>query len=354
MHNLAEGGVLTKILYIGRFYPDNGAGPLLRLRRRKNRMLRLRGQCGFMRASLHAGFDVTEADLGYLARHQGRIAERFDYLIVCSKADSSGEGQNLREFDFIAAIRDLPKALFVSNPQAGFMPDDRCLDRFDVVFKREHYADLDRYALTAANKNKIRLTWLACPLVAATRFNVRRIRPATLGFADVPGDYTSDVCFFGTQSAPLRPTAWAAIQNAGFDALGGIQGHDVDPEVDPRVFTPAIRRDGYIRAIRRARVNLALEGLGEFTHRHWELWLLCAFCLSSPSIRELALPGGAREGEQFVCFDDLDDLIAKTRFYAANQAARERIARQGRRLFEQHFDFRRHGAFVKACLDARA
>lgn len=345
---------MSKVLYIGRYYPDVGAGPLLRLRRNKNRFLKLRGQCGFMRSSLHASFDVKEANLSYLRRNAATVGQKFDYLIVCSKAETSGLGLNVREFDFVSNIKDIPKALFVSNPEAGFMPDDRCLDHFDVVFKREHYADLDRYPIARRNKGKIRLAWLDCPLIPAKRFDVRDIDPLGFGFRDVSSSYETDVCFFGTQSSPLRAEAWSRVLTSGLNASGGIQGHDIDPQVDPALYAPAANRRQYIEKIRNARVNLALEGLGEFTHRHWELWLLCSFCLSSPSVRGLALPGGAAENEHFVCFDDFDDMVDKIRFYSDESRQREKIARAGRALFEQTFDFKKYGAFVKRCMDDAA
>ena len=317
-----------------------------RLRRKKNRYRKLRGQCGFMRSALHASFDVTETSLAWLYRHRREIKQRFDYLIVCSKADSSGEGFNVREFDFIADIDGVPKAFFISNPQAGFMVDDTCLDNFDVVFKREHYADLGRYPIAQRNRDKIRLAWLDCPLIPARRRSVGRLAPVTFGYAEPSNSETYDVCFYGTQSSRLRPDVWRHVLSSDMSAIGGIQPHDIDPEVDGDVAAPALETDRYVQAIRDSRVNLALDGLGEFTHRHWELWMLAAFSLSSPSIRELALPGGAKEYEHFVCFDDLDDLIDKIRYYAIADDERRAIARAGRRLFERTFDFKQYGAFV--------
>lgn len=342
---------LSKVLYIGRYYPDLGAGPLLRLRRKKNRLLKLRGQCGFMRSALHASFDVTEADLSYLRRNARAVARKADYLIVCSKSESSGSGLNMREFDFIAGIKDIPKALFISNPEAAFMPDDRCLDCFDVVFKREHYLDLDRYAIEQRNKDKIRLAWLDCPLIPARRFNVRDLEPSSYGFRETSERWDADVCFFGTESAPIRAAAWSRVLASDLAAIGGIQRYDRKAQSDCAVYTPPVDQQHYIDHIRGSRVNLALDGLGEFTHRHWEIWLLCSFCLSSPSIRELALPGGAREDEHFVCFDDLDDMMDKIRFFSAEAQRRETIARAGRALFEETFDFKKYGAFVKQCMD---
>ncbi|ROO25671.1 glycosyltransferase family protein [Salinisphaera japonica] len=337
----------VRVLYIGRHYPDIGAGLITRLRRKKNRYRKLRGQCGFMRSALHASFDVTEASLAWLYRHRREIGQRFDYLIICSKADSSGEGTNVREFDFVSGIEGLAKAFFISNPQAGFMVDDQCLDRFDVVFKREHYANLARYSITNHNRDKIRLAWLDCPLIPARRHNVARLVPQTFGFDKPSETALYDACFYGTQSSPLRPEVWRRVLAAPeITAIGGIQPHDIDTDVAPDVAAPALDTDRYVQAIRDSRVNLALDGLGEFTHRHWELWLLSAFCLSSPSIRDLALPGGARENEHFVCFDDLDDLIDKIRHYATAEDERREIARAGRQLFESTFDFKKYGAFV--------
>ena len=88
----------VRVLYIGRYYPDIGAGLITRLRRKKNRYRKLRGQCGFMRSALHASFDVTEASLAWLYRHRREIGQRFDYLIVCSKAVSVPEPIPLKIF----------------------------------------------------------------------------------------------------------------------------------------------------------------------------------------------------------------------------------------------------------------
>ena len=70
---------------------------------------------------------------------------------------------------------------------------------------------------------------------------------------------------------------------------------------------------------------------------------MACLALCSPTTRELALPFPAAEGEHFVCFDNEDDLIDKVRHFASAHDERQRIARAGRRLFEQYYSFDYHG-----------
>ena len=92
-----------------------------------------------------------------------------------------------------------------------------------------------------------------------------------------------------------------------------------------------------------SKVNLALEGLGEFTFRHLEIWCAGSFMISTKSIRDLTLPLNAREGEHFVVFEDIQDLRDKLLYYARNDHERERIAKAGRSMFLRDYDPVKHG-----------
>ncbi|WP_423823433.1 glycosyltransferase [Salinisphaera sp. SPP-AMP-43] len=343
-----------KVLYVDRFYPDKGLTRREEKRRDKSHRERFRGQDGFFRAALHSRFRVTEIKLDDLMRRGRSFADRFDYIVVCSKADSSGQGRHWREFNGLADITSRPKALFLCNERADYMPDDQCLDRFDVVFKREPFRDLERYNLQPRNRDKIRKTWLSCQLVPTRRDNIDHIRVADYSYDAPAPEPKNDVFFAGKQSSPERSRAWARILASDLRASGGIQPHNIAPDVAPTIAGPKLKPEAFQHALRDACVDLALEGTSEFSHRHLEIWLLTGFCLSSPSIRELSLPGEPRENEHFVCYDDHDDLIDKIRFYAEHREPRERIAQAGHDRFMAHYDFRAHGTFIERCLSGDA
>lgn len=101
-------------------------------------------------------------------------------------------------------------------------------------------------------------------------------------------------------------------------------------------------------------MNLALEGLGEFTHRHLEIWGMGSFMMSGKSLRELALPLRVREGEHYVAFEDLDDLRDKLSHYARDDAERERIAEAGRTMFSRDYDPARHGEEIRKAIEGRS
>ena len=92
-----------------------------------------------------------------------------------------------------------------------------------------------------------------------------------------------------------------------------------------------------------SKINLALEGYGEFTFRHLEIWCAGSFMISTKSIRDLSLPLNAREGEHFVVFEDIQDLRDKLLYYTRNDHERERIAKAGRSMFLRDYDPVKHG-----------
>jgi len=87
------------------------------------------------------------------------------------------------------------------------------------------------------------------------------------------------------------------------------------------------------------------------TFRHFELWCMCSFMISSPSLRDLNLPIPAIEGKHYVCFDGLPDLKDKIDYFLKNPARRRAIAKSGRDLFIKHYNFKRHGRYIKGCLE---
>ena len=141
------------------------------------------------------------------------------------------------------------------------------------------------------------------------------------------------------------------LREASLDLDGGLQARN-DREPPPAdMLTARLNVADYMARVRNSKINIALEGIGEFTFRHLELWCCAAFCLSSSSIRNVQLPLDAREGEHYACFDTLDDLVDKVRYYLDHPAERDRIARAGRDLFARQYRFDRHAQYIRSCME---
>ena len=324
----------------------------------KNRYLinkrysKFKDQDGYLRGSLHRHFAVNEVDLSFLESkwHEPR---RYDYLVVNYRADSSGNGDLFdEEFTRSNRFSQIPAALFIGGDGEALMPSDKLLNQFDLVLKRQPYTDLDRYKLSAANKDKIRPTTLGCPLVPATTSNIRRIRTSDYGFADPAPACTDDVFFSGQANSQTRVQAWTHLATSSLNCHGGLQRDDTHDILPPDTLAaPKIKKPDFIKAMRNAAVNLALDGHEAFTYRHIETWCLACLSMCSPTRRELSLPFIAEEDIHYVCYDNLDDLVDKIRFYADHNDARQTIASAGRSLFEKYYSFDYHGAQLHHWLD---
>lgn len=309
------------------------------------------GQDGFFVASLYTAFNVREYDLDWLAQNHGSVDSTFDVLFINYRSDAKREGVTVDELQFLDHIK-IPKVLVVTNAEASALPGDALLDVFDLVFKREHYVDLDRYPVSSQNKKKIRNTMLGCPLVRVTTKNANKVIPADQGFKTPSTQFSHDVFFSGKTTHPIRLSAMQRLYNEGFDLIGGLNEHQrYEDPIPPELRATRFSHSQYIQAVRNSRINLALEGFGEYTFRHNEILFLCSFMISTPSIRGLKIPINLIENKHYVCFEDLDDLVDKVRYYLANEAERRKIAQAGRDQFEKDYDLKMHGQYIKQAVE---
>src|SRR5690625_7788690 len=79
-------------------------------------------------------------------------------------------------------ISEIPAVLLISSPNAKSVPSDEEMGLFELVFRREHFKDLDRYDLNASNKEKLRTTVLSCTLIPANILNYKRLNASDYGF----------------------------------------------------------------------------------------------------------------------------------------------------------------------------
>jgi len=338
--DLAAGG---RVLYVRRDWSHKGLGTHLR----RNVLRRLYGQDGFFEASLARAFDVTWTTADAVLARPDRLG-RYDAVIVNSRQQA---GLDLAELSRTVARHAAgPKALVVTTARAGDVPGDAVLDPHDVVFKREPFRDRARYALSEANRAKIRATMLSCPLLKTGAGRDGRIARRLRRRYGKPVRPDHDVFFAGFLSTPARFDLWASVVAAGFDHVGGLRDKDGHTAADHPAYGPAYPRRRFVETARRSKVNLAFEGVGEFTYRHLELWCGGAFLLSPPSIRELELPIGAVEGEHFACFEGPDDLVDRIRYWLDRDEDRRRIAEAGFEMLVRDYDFDRHGREIAAAL----
>ena len=151
---------------------------------------------------MDSAFDVTRRPASQVLPEVSRLSRRFDALIVNYKL--GGDVQSRHALLQKLGATDVPSILFCNVAKAGRIPGDDVLDRFDLVFKREHFRDLDRYAILDKNKLKLRTTMLACsPRTISLLKRYRRVCDR-----NERSTYSYDVFFSGATTAAVRAEAW--------------------------------------------------------------------------------------------------------------------------------------------------
>jgi|SRR5690554_1673610 len=269
--------------------------------------------------------------------HKYRI-NNDEFLVVNSKATVEGTELNLYDQFKLFKNLDMKKAIFLSNSHSSFMPEDKVLDLFDIVFKREPYKDLDRYNISLKNKEKIRTTMLPCPLVKPKQLR-------SLKFSD-KADKKFDVFFNGQATHKDRLLICEALKrDPSVIFMGGLQPRRT-LSVPPEIYFKSLSIKMYKKLIQQSKINLALEGMGDFTYRHLELLSQGAFMMCSSKIRDLNLPIELLDGEHYVSFENIDDLQDKINEYLDKPEERSRIARNGFKRFKRDYSFQKHGKYI--------
>ena len=303
------------------------------------------GQDGFFEAAMDAAFDVTRRPAEAVLPDIVRSARSYDALIVNYKmigGDVKEHEAALKRF----GVADLPRILFIGLDKAGRIPGNDVLDRFDLIFKREYFRDLDRYPISDRNKSKFRKTMLgASSRKISWLERYHRSRPPR-----VAPTYLYDVFFSGSTTSPVRTDVWESVVDSGLSFAGGLQLRKLRTERERKYQAQKLKRQIYLKTMLGSKINLALEGYGEFTFRHLEIWCAGAFMLSTRSLRDLTLPLNAREGVHYVVFEDLPDLRDKLGYYVRNDTERERIAKAGRDMFLRDYDPTRHGEEIRRAI----
>lgn len=253
---------------------------------------------------------------------------------------------------FLKIAREFPgvKAFFIDADRSEIMLEDEILDEYDLIFKREPFKDLDKYNISDHNKKKIRPTMLSCHLVRTFRVKLPFLRPVWKSMDKVKIRYQHDVFFSGKESNAndLRRQVWQKVKQEKLDSVGGLlERHrpiPADLKGDKMSF------GNFLRTVKTSKVNLAMDGIGQFTFRHLEIWALGGFMLAGPALQETWLPISAQEGVHYASFSNPDDAIKKIKYYLENEEEREKIAKAGKEMFEREYDVKKHGRYIGRCL----
>jgi len=314
----------------------------------------LDGQDGFFEAALHQAARVTRMSYAEALALPEARRNAFDAVVINAKS-----GWPWQDVPAAARVLDsfrAPVSLFLGHARPQEMIDDSLANRLKVLFKREPFADLGHYALSPANAAKIVPTHLANPMVSHSYRLLSRNRTRPLARYAWQETDDHDVFFIGTVNYNRfdeRVAVWERIVGTDLRHVGGLLPKEgIEARVPPDLVTRPLPKQDYFKVMMRSRINLALEGIGPFTFRHLEQFWAGAFTLSTPHIRPLRLRAPLVEGQDYVAFDDMDDMMDKIRFYLANTEARDTIARNGRAAYERLYDVDAHAREIRAALGA--
>ncbi len=344
-----------KILYIDRIVFGRKKSFCKRLKARfKDK--KFLGQEGFFKASLFYRFDVTDKDIDYLSANIATINRRYDAVVIDWQVKAGGYLADYSDLAFIGRL-SIPAVLFCGNAEAGVIPSDQLLDLFHVVFKREHYKDLDRYPISFVNKNKLCTTMLACKAALLTRNTLSTFDIARYGRTGYGASSQTDVFFIGQATHQERIEIVRTLRTSGFRFEGGIyplskrmqkaNTNNIDPVTYKDVNCPRLDSATYFNKMAASRINLCLSGFGEFTFRHQEAWLYNCFTLCEAVIDELEIPIRVTPYDDYVPFDNHDDLLEKTAFYLNHEDERRRIADNARKHFVEGYSLQKHSEYIE-------
>ncbi len=318
------------------------------------------GQEGFFQASVYSTFDVEECALSSLPSRLVNIDNTCSAVIVDWQSGENGGNAGLRELSFLKKI-NVPVALFCGNAKAGLLPDDNVLDLFSVVFKREPYKDLDRYPISYANKSKIQPTMLACKAIPLNSRDTSILDVSAFGHDTYGPEFESDVFFLGQATHRERIDTLRTVKSTGLRLGGGIyplskrtqmqQKETIPLDAYTDVYHEKIKSDVYFNKMCKSKINLILNGFGEFTFRHQEAWLFNCFSICESVIEDLNLLIRVKPYEHYVPYLGLDDLKHKIRQYISDANERGRIAANARRQFLEDYSVKDHGEQIKQILE---
>jgi glycosyltransferase involved in cell wall biosynthesis len=313
-------------------------------------------QEGYIEPSLESVSTVKRKKIIYLKK-TSYINKNYDVLIINYKSVDYRKTKIEKEEVIKGLIKDIkiPKILLLANDRASEIPNNSFLDEFKLMIKREPFINRNKYSkLSTKNKKKIVSTMLPCQYIFVHK-NILGI-PLSIYFNKFGRrthdkvQYKNQVSFVGKDSSTnsiREQIVKKLISSNKVNFVGGLQISNNNKLLDNDIFHDKLTKKEYVDLINETKINLALDGYGEFTFRHLEVLYLGGFLISSPSINELELPVNFIDGKHYISFINHDDLIDKIIYYSNNDIEREKIAKNGQNFLMDNYNIIKHGEDLK-------
>ena len=283
---------------------------------------------GFIDSAIHSNTFTFELPYSYCILFSKILNSLFDGIFINWKFTNYRSDANDIETKLIKLSKKfkIKKVIVDSRDQSSNVIKKEILELFDYVIKREKNKSIsDKKYLT---------TMLPCKLINyKISKNKENINWNKIGKSITNNIFEYDIFFSGQQSSEYRNKLIGFIKSQNLNFYGGVENEKIP-------------HSQYLETIYNSRVNLALEGIGEFTFRHLEILANCSFMICENSINQLELPIPLKDGKHFVTFDNKEDLLEKIEFYLENEKLRQDIALNGRRTLEEYYSPKKHGDFI--------
>tara|TARA_Y100000591_G_scaffold328923_1_gene356445 strand:- start:362 stop:1369 length:1008 start_codon:yes stop_codon:yes gene_type:complete len=283
---------------------------------------------GYIDAAIHSNAYVLELPYNYCLIFSKILNLFFDGIFINWKFTNYRKDKEEVELKLYKLSKkfSIKKVIIDGTDRSKNIIKDEILDGYDYVIKREKNKSI--------SSKKFFTTILPCKLIDyKISKNKENINWSKIGNSEPNYNPTFDIFFSGQQSSNLRKELIEFLKSKNYNFFG-------------RTEKLKIPFNDYLKTIYNSRINLALEGKGEFTFRHLEILATCSFMVCQSSINDLDLPLPLLDGKHFVSFNNKDDLEEKINFYLKNDKSRNDIALNGRRVLEKHYSPKKHGEFL--------
>lgn len=304
---------------------------------------------------LHFAFNVKERKIKYILNNVDKINKELDLFIVNTEFYLSKDIDKKDMLIKLGKLITIPKILYIRSDRTEYMPKDVVLNNYDIIIKEHPYKDLNRYNISQGNKKKIFPSIFISPLDIKRKngFLPSLMHKLIIIYKQNFFNKTMllkinkkiyDLFFLGRTSTAntIREQVWKRVSKEKFNLVGGVQKRDnrfFDSELIP---AKKINRKKYFELIKQSKINLAIDGYGSMTHRHFEIMGLEEFMISSPSVREFKffINQEPQEGIHFVVYDNLEDLVDKIKYYLNHPQEREKISKNAKELYDKEYNIK--------------
>ncbi len=286
-----------------------------------------RSTSGFVEQSLKLNFKIVELPYSFSLIFYHLINYFFDAIFINWKFTNFRNDKNLESKLIHLCNKFKIKKILVDTRDTSNKHSTEILNKFDIIIQREKFKDYKH--------SKIISSMLPCTLITKNT-NMTNIDWKKIGNNQPNENVKFDIFFSGKLTNPSRSKIIEEIKLQNYRFYGGIN--------------EKIPYKNYLKTIYDSAINIAPDGIGIFTFRHLEIIACCSFLMCSSKINEIDLPINFVDGEDFVSFDNTNDLLEKINFYLKNADLRKKISLNGRKKLEKDYSPLKHGKLIKSRL----